>query len=103
VFDVGDTRLWGEVRLPLVPEDADHRAHLRERPRRRFLDGLEHRQRTIGGGGGHGSSGLGLDRDGRDVVADRVVQLACEVVAEPELGLLDVAEAGGGVPASCRP
>lgn len=41
--------------------------------------------------------GLGLDGDGRHVMADRVVQLAGELVALAEFGLLDVADAGVGV------
>jgi len=44
-----------------------------------------------------GTPGLGLDGDGRDVVADRVVEFSRELVALAEFGLLDVADAGVGV------
>jgi hypothetical protein len=75
------------------------RCILLQRSRGGLLDGLEHRQRTIGVIGSHGASGLGLDRDGRHVVADRVVQFAGELVAQAQLGLLDVTETGVGVEA----
>ncbi len=49
-----------------------------------------------------GASGLGLDGDGRDVVADGVVQFAGELVALAELRLLDVADTAVGVVADRR-
>ena len=102
-LDVRQAGLRGEVRLGSHAQDTDDCAHLRQRPGRCFLDGFEHGQRTIGVGGRHGPSRLGLDDDARHVVTDGVVQVASKLVALPELGLLDVPHAGGGVEADGGP
>ena len=57
---------------------------------------------TVGVGGGHDAAGLSLDDDGRDVVADAVMELAGQLVALTQLGLLDVADPGIGVEADRR-
>jgi hypothetical protein len=49
-----------------------------------------------------GTSGLGLDDDGGDVVAHGVVEFAGQLVALTERGLLDVADPGVGVEANRR-
>ena len=91
-----------EVGLRPVAQDADHGAHLLERPRRRFLDCRQRGRGTVGVGGGHDAAGLSLDGDGRDVVADGVMELAGQLVALTELGLLDVADPDVGVEADRR-
>jgi len=89
---LGHVRLRGQLGLGPVAQNADHGAHLLERPRRRVLDRLQGSQCAIGMGGCQGPPGLSLDGDGRDVVANRVVELASELVALAELGPLDVAD-----------
>ena len=46
-------------------------------------------------GGGDDPAGLGPDGDGRDVVGDRVVQLARQLLPLPELDLVQLAHPGG--------
>ena len=58
--------------------------------------------RRVGVGGGDHAAGLSPDDHGRDVVGDGVVQLAGQLVALTQLGLLDVADPGIGVEADRR-
>jgi len=102
LFDGSYARLRGEVGLRPVAQDPDHGAHLLQSPRRGLLDGLEGGQCAVGVGCRQGTPGLGLDDDGRDVVADRVVELTRELVALTELGLLDVSDPGACVIADRR-
>ena len=69
-----------------VAQRGDHRAHLVERARRLLLD----HARALDGAVRVATpatrpAGLGADRDRRDVVGDRVVQLAGELLALAEL------------------
>jgi hypothetical protein len=68
-----------------------------------LLDGLEHGQRAVGVRGRQSLPRLGLDDDARHVVTDGVVQVASKLMALPELRLLDVPHAGGGVEADGGP
>ena len=80
---VGDARLGGVLRSRSVAQHPDHRPHLRQRPRRFALDDRQRLERRLGSLPGHRSAGLRLHCDRRDVVGDRVVQLARE--ADPLL------------------
>ena len=65
-----------------------------ECPRRLLLDDDECVQGGGGIGRGDDAAGLGADGDGRDVVGDRVVELAGQLLALEELDLVHPAGAG---------
>ena len=93
-FETGqvvDSLLWAEVR-PVVAQRSDHRAELLERPRGLLLDHLQGLERPVRSGDSDDPAGLGLHRDGRDVVGHGVVQLAgqlCPLAGSPGLDLFD--------------
>ena len=84
-LQVRDAGLRGVVGGLLVAQHPHHRAHLGQCARRLRLDHLEGLDRRRGTARGQGSPCLGLDRDRRDVVGHRVVQLARQ--PDPLLGL----------------
>jgi hypothetical protein len=89
-LDVAHPRLRGELGLAAGPQEADHGAHLRERPRGRLLDDPQRVDGAVGVGRGDGPSRLGLDRDRRDVVGHGVVELPRQLLTLAELDLIQL-------------
>ncbi len=75
---VGDAKLGGVLRSRSVAQHPDHRPHLRQRPRRFPFDDRQRLERRLRSLPGQRSAGLRPHCDRRDVVGDRVVQLARE-------------------------
>jgi hypothetical protein len=93
-LDVGDAGLGGEVGLLAPAKGADDGSHLGQRMRRLLLDDDEGVEDSLGTRLGDGATGLGLDGDGRHMVSDGVVQLARQLLALAELGLVPPVQPG---------
>ena len=100
-LEVGNSRLRGVVGGCLVAQHAHHGPHLGERARRLHLDHLQGFERRGRAGRRERAPGLGLDGDRRDVVGDRVVQLAREL--DPLLATSPARAAVPGRRAGCAP
>ena len=91
LVQIADAPLRCVVDRVAIAEHPDHRAHLVQRPGGLCLDHcqcLDRRSRVCGS---HGPPRLRLDRDGRHVVRDGVVQLAGELTALERPDLLHLA------------
>jgi hypothetical protein len=86
-LQVRHSRLRDERRRTVVAQYADHGPHLGESPGSLRLDDGEGVHRGLRASGDDGSAGLGPDDDGRDMMGDRVVQLAGQLftLAQPDL------------------
>ena len=84
----------GEIGFLALAEGADHCPHLLQCPRRLLLDHTESLERGGGIGRGDDASGLGADDDRRDMMGDRVMELACQLLALDQLDLIHPAPTG---------
>ena len=91
------------VRRVPGPQDADHRAHFAEGAGGFVLDRPQHFGRGIRVLRGDRCSRLGLNRDGRDVVGDRVVQVAGQLLTLHQPSVIELPGSRPGAPADGEP
>jgi len=78
--------LWRKGHLVGLAQESHHAAHLRECPRSRNLDDSKRLDGTLWVGCCDRPSCLGLGDDARDMVSDRVVEFARQLLTLAELG-----------------